>query len=214
MSASQLTRRQIWSLRRFDCLLLIILVSFFIYPSYAHILPAHALAPHKHKATTGSSHRKPANFPKDFATAAGVAVVAVVIGTTAICVFAHCWRQILDWGRGDGEKGVVRRRVRKDEEAWFCGADRGLPMPQFDILEPEREPLSLSMQAPQSEIYSGPYHGHGRGAAPVVYARNVVPGSRARHKDQWNNSGATLPSWLDSEDIERPASVAYLLDRP
>jgi hypothetical protein len=214
MLASQLTRVQIWSPRRLDCLLLVILVSL-ICPSYAYILPAYTtkLELRKHKSTVGSSPRKPANFPRNFATAVGVAVAAVIIGTTVICVFAHCWRQILDWGRDD-EKGVVRRRMRKDEEEWFCGADRGLPMPQFEVLKPETELPSLSMQAPQPEISAGPFHGDHRAVAPAVYVRNVVPGPRTRQKDQCNNSGATLPNWLDSEEIERPASVAYLLDRP
>lgn len=129
-------------------------------------------------------------------------MAAVIIGTTVICVFAHCWRQILDcWGRKDEGKGgvVKRKKLRKDEEAWFCGADRGLPMPQFNVLEPETEPLSLSMQALESE---GRYRGRDTAVAPAACARNIVPGSRA-----------ALPSWLDAEGIGRPASVAYLLDR-
>ncbi|KAI1132244.1 hypothetical protein F5Y10DRAFT_261492 [Nemania abortiva] len=216
MLASKST--QAWSLKRLISCLLVTILMFCIHFSHAYILPGSItkLESRKNKSTIGSTPRQPGNFPRDFATAVGVAVAAVMIGTTAICVFAHCWRQILDWGRGDDRGvGVIRKRVRKDEEAWFCGADRGLPMPQFDIL-PESEPLAQSVPTPQPDIYTGPGHhySHDKAAAPTVHARNIVPGSRTRPKEQWNNSGASLPSWLDSGEIERPASVVYLLDRP
>ncbi|KAH8160521.1 hypothetical protein CIB48_g7725 [Xylaria polymorpha] len=140
----------------------------------------------------------------------GAAVVGVTIGATLICVFAHCWRQILDWGWGDDRK-IPRKMRRKDEEAWFCGADRGLPMPQFDILEPETEPLALSTQALEHGTDPGLLYGyHG----PAMYARNPIPGARTGSKVYWGNSSATLPSWLDQEEIERPATVAHSLDRP
>ncbi|KAI0112078.1 hypothetical protein GGR51DRAFT_568933 [Nemania sp. FL0031] len=218
MTLSQSIRIPTWGLRILDCLLLTAIVCLFICPSSAHILPKSIteLQSRRHRSTVKSSPRQPANFPRDFATAVGVAVAAVIIGTTAICVFAHCWRQILDWGWGH-DRGVdaVKKRVRKDEEAWFCGVDRdrGLPMPQLSIL-PESEPLARSMHAPQSEIYTTPRHGREEDAAPTAYARNVVPSSWARPKAQWNNSGSSLPSWQDSGEIERPTSAVYLLDRP
>ncbi|KAI1751259.1 hypothetical protein F4782DRAFT_200710 [Xylaria castorea] len=191
---------------------LTLLISFCICPSHAHILSKSETRPRLREETPGINQagRNGENFPRDFATALGVAVVVVTIGTTLICVFAHCWRQILDWGWGDS-RSVARKRKRKDEEAWFCGTDRGLPMPQFDILESESQPLASSMQPPERDwdpeaVYS--YY------VPATHARNAVPGARTRSKARWNNSGTTLPTWLDPDEIERPASVAYLLDRP
>ncbi|KAI1185087.1 hypothetical protein F5B17DRAFT_48241 [Nemania serpens] len=204
MLASQATWIQTWNLQGVDHLLLAILI-FFVYPSsvYAFTPRAAKLQPRKHKTSTSAPPKKPADFSKDFATVIGVVVAAVIVGTTAICVFAHCWRQILDCcGRGNGGKrGVVRKKkLRKDEEAWFCEADRGLPMPQSDVLEPETEPLSLSVRVVEPEA---PRRGRDTAATPAACARYVVPGSRA-----------TLPSWLDAEEIGRPANVAYLLDHP
>ncbi|RWA07140.1 hypothetical protein EKO27_g7962 [Xylaria grammica] len=210
MPASLSTGTQIWGHRWLS--LLVIFMLFFIYPSYTYTLPIYATkrAPHKGTSTLEPPAKKPANFPKEFATAMGVAVTIVIIGTTLICAFAHCWRQILDSCRGN-ETGATRKKLRNDEEAWFCGPDRGLPMPQLSILEPEAEPLSPYGQVREPGIYPGSCYGYDH---PVVYARNVPPGSGPRSKANWNNSAATLPSWNDSEEIERPASVAYFLDRP
>ncbi|RYC58776.1 hypothetical protein CHU98_g7436 [Xylaria longipes] len=213
MLASRLSRPQIRSPRKLDLIFFALLISLYICPSDAHIIPVYVTRPWLRKEAHAIEvpGRKGENFPKDFATAVGVAVVVVTIGTTLICVFAHFWRQILDWGRGKGNnRSVAKKSRRKDEEAWFCGPDRGLPMPQFDNLEPESEPLALSMQDLEhhwnlEELY-GPY-------TPTRDTRNATPGARTRSKALWNNSGATLPSWLDPEEIERPTSIAYVLDR-
>ncbi|KAI1201937.1 hypothetical protein F5X97DRAFT_288870 [Nemania serpens] len=199
MLASQAT----WNPQRLERLLLAVLISF-VYPSYAYAFPPSTakLQPRKHTTSVSAPSRKPADFSRDLAIVVGVVVAAVIVGTTAICVFAHCWRQILDCccRRDEGKGGVVRRKkLRKEEEAWFCGSDREPPKPWFDVLEPETEPLSQSMQALEPE---GPCRGRNTAVAPATCARDVVPGSRA-----------TLPSWLDTEEIGRPASVAYLLDR-
>ncbi|KAI1117437.1 hypothetical protein F5Y14DRAFT_402629 [Nemania sp. NC0429] len=205
MPASRLTPwTQTRGPQRLGRLLLVLMISF-AYPSYARAFAPRpgTLHPRKHTSSASAPPRKGADFPKDLATAVGVVVAAVVIGTTVICVFAHCWRQILDcWGRKDEGKGgtVGRKKLRKEEEAWFHRTNRGLPMPQFNVLEPETEPLSLSMQALEPE---GPCGGRDTAVAPAAGARYVVPGQRA-----------TLPSWLDAEGIGRPASVAYVLDRP
>ncbi|KAI0397213.1 hypothetical protein F5Y17DRAFT_455367 [Xylariaceae sp. FL0594] len=70
----------------------------------------------------------------NFSVAIGVTVATVILGTTLICAFAHCWRQILDgyWYRRGGRRREKRSYLKKHEEAWFCGSDRsggGLPMP-------------------------------------------------------------------------------------
>ncbi|KAI0402149.1 hypothetical protein F4802DRAFT_386106 [Xylaria palmicola] len=193
---------------------LICLLTLFICPSYAHVLPAYVIRSWRRQDAQAiePTAKNGANFARDFATAVGVAVATVMIVTALICAFAHCWRQILDWGRGD-EWTVGRRRRPKDEEAWFCGRDRGLPMPRFSFLEPEAQPLAMSAQTPEPEFY-GPYCGHDAPVAPAAYARSAVVGSQTRLNTLWNDSGVTLSSWIEAEDIERPASVAYLLDRP
>ncbi|KAI1179677.1 hypothetical protein F4777DRAFT_533591 [Nemania sp. FL0916] len=234
MLALQLAQAQPWGSRRHAHMFLALLILFFVHRPHAYLTQRQ---PHKHKSVS-SPPREPGNFARDFATAVGFAVAAVIIGTTAICVFAHCWRPILDWARGEENRATTststkrkrpRRRLRKDEEAWFCGVDRGLPMPQFDVLESETETEllpSLYMRVPDPQQYSG--HGQGRthgygqdyGTAPtatasVVYTRNATAGSRAKSSPPGNNnSAATLPSWQDPDEVERPASVAYMLDRP
>ncbi|KAI1428499.1 hypothetical protein F5Y12DRAFT_711135 [Xylaria sp. FL1777] len=155
-------RRQTSSPRGLNPLFLSLFMSIFIYPSYAYAIPAHVTT-----STRDTPARQAVNFTRDFATAMGVAVSAVIIGTTVICVFAHCWRQILDRGRRHKTSVSRKKRLRKDEEAWFCGADHGLPMPQFDIRE-------------EPEMRPSPYYGYNTPVAPVVYARNVVPTSRSR----------------------------------
>ncbi|KAI0200530.1 hypothetical protein F4808DRAFT_428140 [Astrocystis sublimbata] len=117
---------------------------------------------------------------------------------------AHCWRTISDWDctgkkRGAGkDKKWNRRGNRNREEVWFSGVDRGLPIPRYDRLEAESESPYPSRQTRQ------PGHKSQHGTDPSVEASS---------KDQWNDSNATLPSWLELEEIERPASVAYVLDR-
>ncbi|KAI0454421.1 hypothetical protein F5B21DRAFT_504325 [Xylaria acuta] len=206
MPAAQLSWTQIRSPQILDRLFLSLLISFSICPSYAHTLPVYVTRswPREEAHAIQSTGKKGESFPRDFATAVGIVVLAVTIGTTLICVFAHCWRRILEWGWGDNGS-VTGKSKRKGKEAWFCGADRGLPMPQFDILEPESEPLALSMQAVEPDWDL---------EFPGMDGRNIIPGTRTKSKAHWNNSGATLPSWLDLEEIERPASAAYLLDRP
>ncbi|KAI0549482.1 hypothetical protein F4679DRAFT_584425 [Xylaria curta] len=204
MLALQLLRAQTGSPQILNFLFLTLLISFFICPSYAQILPRYI----SEASTVNHAVRNGENFSRDFTTALGVAVAAVTIGTTLICVFALCWRQILDWGWGN-KKSVARKRKYKDEEAWFCGADRGLPMPQFDILEPESEPLALSLQALEHDCDPESVYGH---YAPSTHAHSA--GARTRSKAHCNSPGTKLPSWLDPEGIERPASVAYALNRP
>ncbi|KAF2969883.1 hypothetical protein GQX73_g3682 [Xylaria multiplex] len=210
MLASLSGPMQTWCQRRLGRLLFTLLITSLSYSPYVYALPVYATKQSHHKETsTLSPEKKPVNFPREFATAMGVAVTVVIIGTTLICVFAHCWRQILDWSRGD--EGVTRKKLHKDKEAWFCGTDRGLPMPQFDILEPETEPLSPYAQVRELGIYPSSCYGYEH---PAVYARHIVPGSGPGPGAHWNNSVATLPGWIASEEIERPASVAYFLDRP
>ncbi|KAI1745497.1 hypothetical protein F4680DRAFT_104953 [Xylaria scruposa] len=206
MLALQLLRAQTRSPQTLDFPFLTLLISFCVCPSHAQILPRYI----SESSTVNHAVRNGESFSRDFTTALGVAVAAVTIGTTLICVFAHCWRQILDWGWGN-KKSVVRKRKYKDEEAWFCGADRGLPMPQFDILEPESEPLALSLQALERDGDPESVYGH---YTPATHAHDAVPGARTRSKAHWNSPGMKLPSWLDPEGIERPASVAYSLNRP
>ncbi|TRX97401.1 hypothetical protein FHL15_001679 [Xylaria flabelliformis] len=206
MPVLQLLRAQIRSSQILNCLFLTHLISFYVCPSYAQILPKYI----SEAPTVNHAVRNGENFSRDFTTALGVAVAVVTMGTALICVFAHCWRQLLDWGWGT-KRSVARKRKYKDEEAWFCGADRGLPMPQFDILEPESEPLALSMQTLERDGTPESVYGH---YALAAHARNAVPSARTRSKARWNNPGTKLPSWLDPEEIERPASVAYSLDRP
>ncbi|KAI2641933.1 hypothetical protein GGS21DRAFT_281751 [Xylaria nigripes] len=185
-------------------LLLALSQSLLLAPS--HALPTPSEVRHKHHHPEDDPGRKAANFSRDFATALAVAIVAVIIGTTLICVFAHCWQQILDWAcdlRSSRSSSSVTRerrwRRRKDEEAWFCGPDRGLPMPHFEILASGDESVPLSM-AVSGERW-------GEGAVPAVYSR-----LGARGRAEVSRSG--LPSWFDAEEVERPASVACFLDRP
>ncbi|KAI0433294.1 hypothetical protein F5Y09DRAFT_299658 [Xylaria sp. FL1042] len=211
-----LARTQTRSLWRLGHMFLVIFMSFFVYQPYTDATPLYSpnLASRKHMSAHETAIRKPMNFPREFATALGVAMTVVILGTTLICVFAHCWRPILDWSRRD-ETDVVkmRRRLRKDKEAWFCGADRGLPMPQYDALDSEAEPLYPNTQFRGPNIHPGPYSGHNGPVSRAVYSRNAIPSHWTRSRAYWNQSTATLPSWVDSEEIERPASVAYCLDR-
>ncbi|KAI0443159.1 hypothetical protein F4803DRAFT_574878 [Xylaria telfairii] len=208
MLALQLSRVPIRSSRILGRLFSTLLVYFCICPSHAQIIPeciTRALTRQQEYAIHHASRKKGENFPKDFAIAMGAAVVGVTIVATLVCVFAHCWRPILDCGWG-GDRKITRKMRRKDEEAWFCGADRGLPMPQFDVLEPETEPLALSTQAPERDTDPGLLHGY---HAPAMYARNPIPSARTGPKGHWGSSRATLPSWLDQEEIERPTTVAH-----
>ncbi|KAI0798803.1 hypothetical protein GGR55DRAFT_702920 [Xylaria sp. FL0064] len=205
------------SLWRLGHMYLAFFMSFVLCSSYTHAIPLYdtGIASRKHTSHHKTAARKPMNFPKEFATTLAIAVTVVILGTTLICVFAHCWRPILDWSRSDST-GVTRkkRRLRKNKEAWFRGADRKLPMSRSDILEPEAEPLYPYTQFRAPSIYSGPYPAHEPPVSPAVFSRNAVSSPRTRSRAYWNQSTMSLPSWVDSEELERPASVAYCFDRP
>ncbi|KAI1825085.1 hypothetical protein F4861DRAFT_538347 [Xylaria intraflava] len=194
--------------------LLALSLSLLLTPSHAHPTPQEpntAEDPYEAQPPETQHGRNISTFSRDFATALAVAAVAVAVGTTLICVFAHCWRQILDWGLESS--GAKRRRPpRKDEEVWFCGADRGMPAPRFEALASVTEfvPLSpamtLSALDPEREFWL-----RGDDGVPAVYARHVSVGSRGRYLGGCEDG---VPCWLDAEEVERPASVAYFLDRP
>ncbi|KAI8630872.1 hypothetical protein F5Y19DRAFT_473992 [Xylariaceae sp. FL1651] len=123
--------------------LLLILFAFLTCPSHTHALPyaTTRLARRDVSARTETA----GDFSRDFVTAIAVASTAVLVLTTVICVFAHCWRQILRCSpRGrDGDGAVVKNRARDHEEDWFCGQDRGLPLPQVESPEPASEPMRV-----------------------------------------------------------------------
>ncbi|CAJ2511550.1 Uu.00g071750.m01.CDS01 [Anthostomella pinea] len=73
----------------------------------------------------------PANFPTAFATSMAVAIAVVLVLTTLICVFAHCWRRILDHRCFFGSGGKLR-----DHEEWFASVDR----PHFKVPAPQLRP--------------------------------------------------------------------------
>ncbi|TGJ86050.1 hypothetical protein E0Z10_g2701 [Xylaria hypoxylon] len=183
-------------------------MSFLVYPSYAYTLPVYATKRENYKETP--TLEKPENFARDFGIAVGLTVTIVVVGMVLICVFAHFWRHIIDCGQG-AETRLARKKRRSNKEAWFCGPDRGLPMPQFEILEPETEPLSPYAHGRELSVYPGPAYAYDLSAE---YACNRTPDLQPRSKTNWNTSVATLPSWFNGDEIERPVSIAYFLDRP
>jgi hypothetical protein len=148
-----------------------------------------------------------------------VAAAAVVVGTTLICVFAHCWRQILD-GKRRGGRGV-KSKMCKDEEAWFYRAEFGLPLPQ--IASPRLEPQSASTSVPKKPTARAPHEPssgqvalrHDQ-AAPAVHARPRTKsgffGSRAKPNKLRKNPASGLPSWRDSEEHGRPRGDAHCME--
>ncbi|KAI1353282.1 hypothetical protein F5Y01DRAFT_323453 [Xylaria sp. FL0043] len=208
------TRTQsLWRLRH---MYLAFFMSFVLCPSYTHAIPLYGtdIAPRRHTSAHKAAARKPVNFPKEFATALAIAVTVVILGTTLICVFAHCWRPILDWSRLDGTGGTRKRRRLRKKEAWFRGADRKLPMPRSSTLEPEAEPLYPYTQFRAPGTYSSPFSGLESPVSPAVFSCVAISSPRPKSRAYWNQSTASLSSWVESQEIERPASVAYCFDRP
>ncbi|KAI1311681.1 hypothetical protein F5Y03DRAFT_391231 [Xylaria venustula] len=109
-------------------------MSLFIYASSVSAFPTKTAS---EKYTLESRETQPNNFAKAFGTAMTIVVFVVVLGSIVICAFAQAWQQILDWSKG---------WLHKEKESWFCETHRGLPVPQFDSVEPETEPFYLYTQ--------------------------------------------------------------------
>ncbi|KAI3327593.1 hypothetical protein HD806DRAFT_327924 [Xylariaceae sp. AK1471] len=226
MLALRSTQTHTWSSHKGLHSLLFALYTFFlIYPSNAHVLP-YATTPASRKAITvvvvrAPTERSPADLSKEFATTLGVVAAAVIVGTTLICVFAHCWRQILSGKRGG--RGVNKKRMRKDEEAWFYRVDPGLPLPQVGSPRLEPKPMSTRvLKKPEAHIKKEPSSrqvacSHDT-VVPAGHARTRTKSSlfssRPKKKTLRKNMASTLPSWHDSDEVGRPQSVAYCMEHP
>ncbi|KAK5635238.1 hypothetical protein RRF57_010950 [Xylaria bambusicola] len=214
MPALPSTRKQTWSHLRLDRLFITFLVALLVYPSYAYAIPVHTTE--LSSRNEPSSHKKPAkkseSFTLDFAAAMGIITGAVIIGMAVVCVFAHCWRQIVKCGRRRREKDAAKRRrkLRKDENVWVFPANRGYTMAQLQRLESEPESPSPFEQVCRPGAYAGPCYDT---ASPAIHKFSDKPPLRARSTTRWDDSTTMLPSWAGADEIKRPASVAYALDR-
>ncbi|KAI0914514.1 hypothetical protein F4823DRAFT_557867 [Ustulina deusta] len=223
MLALPSARTQAWGPWGLHRLFLALFLSFLVHPSQAYLLPPYFtdLASRRHTSAPEAQARNPATFSRDFATAMGAAVAVVVTGATLICVFAHCWRQILDRSRsGRDEAGRAKRRAALlgDEEAWFCRANRRLPKPPFgDTYEYDSGPVcTFPMAHEPDEAVPDPCYGY---KSPTANERRATMIAWLGSKGLLGSQGAATLLKLAqpekqacSEKIEGPASVACLLD--
>ncbi|KAI0518440.1 hypothetical protein F5B22DRAFT_62949 [Xylaria bambusicola] len=203
-------RRQTWSHSRLDRLFFTFLVALLVYPSYAYGIPVYTTE--FALRDEPSSHKKPENLTLDFAAAMGIITAAVIIGMAVICVFAHCWRQIVKCSQRRRERSAAkkRRRLRKDENTWVFPGHRGFTMPQLQRLESEPASSSPFEQIRRPGAYADPCHNP---VSPAIHKSSGKPAPRTRSKTRWDDSTATLPSSAGADEIECPANVAYALER-
>lgn len=193
-------------------------MSLLAYPSHAYIIPEYAtkLGPRNESSRNKKPTKKPTGYILNFAAAMGIIMAAVIVGTALICVFAHCWRQIIDYarrGKSDSAKRRRRRirRLHKDESSWVFPTERGVPKPRFERLESEPESPSPFEQIRWPGTYAAPGY---YSVSPGLDKGSIKQESQIRPTAHWHGSSTTLSSRTGSEKIERPASVAYVLDRP
>ncbi|KAI1811878.1 hypothetical protein GGS20DRAFT_68637 [Poronia punctata] len=147
-------------------------------------------------------------FSAEFTTAVGVTVATVIVVTTLVCTFAHCWRPIVENIRKS--KRSSHRRHHDEEEAWFCG-DRGgfgLPMPELEYRVCKRTP---SPEAEMREVVE-------------VQGQTETETQKEKKKKKRKSSSSTrmgsrikkapastLPSWQDGDNVGRAVGEGVII---
>ncbi|KAI1362515.1 hypothetical protein F5Y08DRAFT_271449 [Xylaria arbuscula] len=144
----------------------------------------------------------------------GIIMAAVIIGTALICAFAHCWRQIIEYGRRGKSARNKRRgtkRLRKEENIWAYPNVRGVSAPRFERLESELGSSSPFERVRWPRAYAQPGY---CSVSPGLDKSSEKSESQTRPAAHWCDSSTTLPGCIGSDEVERPAGVACVSGRP